>query len=176
MVWLIGMKKGTRGMRRFFGGSVVSIACLVATAVTAAEVNIYSYRKEALIKPQLEAFKKATGINYNLLTGKAGGLLQRLKSEGANSPADILLTADVGRLHRAKAIGVLQPVRSKILEAHIPAQLRDPNGYWFGLGLRARAIFYAKDRVKPGDLSTYEDLANAKWKGRINRLPLWQYK
>ena len=118
------------------------------SGASAATVNIYSYRQEALIKPQLEAFKKATGISYNLITGSAGGLLQRLKN-------------------RAKEMGILQPVRSDILESTIPARFRDPEGYWFGLGIRARAIFYSADRVKPSELSSYEDLASAKWKGRI---------
>jgi iron(III) transport system substrate-binding protein len=139
----------------------------VSSAALSAEVNIYSYRQEALIKPQLEAFRKATGTSYNLITGKAGGLLQRLKNEGMNSPADILFTVDAGRLHRALQMGLLQPVRSKILETHIPARFRDPQGRWFGLGVRARAIFYHTDRVKPSELSSYEDLADPKWKGRI---------
>jgi iron(III) transport system substrate-binding protein len=134
---------------------------------TAAEVNIYSYRQEALIKPQLEAFKKATGISYNLITGKAGGLMQRLKNEGMNSPADLLFTVDAGRLHRAIQMDLLQPVQSRVLETHIPARYRDPKGRWFGLGIRSRAIFYNVDRVKPAELSTYEDLADARWKGRI---------
>jgi iron(III) transport system substrate-binding protein len=137
------------------------------TAALSAEVNIYSYRQEALIKPQLEAFRKETGISYNLITGKAGGLLQRLKNEGMNSPADILFTVDAGRLHRALQMGLLQPVRSKILETQIPVRFRDPKGRWFGLGIRARAIFYHTDRVKPSELSSYEDLVDTKWKGRI---------
>ena len=133
----------------------------------AAEVNIYSYRKEALIKPQLDAFRKATGISYNLITGSAGGLLQRLRNEGRNSPADVLFTTDVGRLSRAAGMGLLQPVRSKLLERHIPARFRDPDGNWFGLGIRARAIFYNPARVKRAELSTYEALTDAKWRGRI---------
>lgn len=133
----------------------------------AADVNIYSYRKEALIKPQLEAFKKATGVSYNLITGSAGGLLQRLKNEGRNSPADVLFTTDVGRLTRAKKMGLLRPVRSKILETQIPLRFRDPKGYWFGLGIRARAIFYNPARVNPSELSTYEALTDKKWRGRI---------
>ena len=140
---------------------------LVTVTADAAGVNIYSYRKEALIKPQLEAFKKATGISYKLITGKAGGLLQRLKNEGMNSPADILFTVDAGRLHRAIEMGLLQPVRSSILEAQIPARFRDPSGRWFGLGIRARAIFYHVDRVNPAELSSYEDLTDPKWRGRI---------
>ena len=147
--------------------AAVALATGVTNVARSAEVNIYSYRKEALIKPQLEAFKKATGISYNLITGKAGGLMQRLKNEGMNSPADLLFTVDAGRLHRAIEMGLLQPVRSKILEKQIPARYRDPQGRWFGLGLRSRAIFYHVDRVKPSELSTYEDLANPKWKGRI---------
>jgi iron(III) transport system substrate-binding protein len=147
--------------------ALLSVAVSGATELTAAEVNIYSYRQEALIRPQLEAFKKATGISYNLITGSASGLLQRLKNEGMNSPADLLFTVDAGRLYRARDMGLLQRVRSKTLESVIPARFRDPEGYWFGLGIRARAIFYSVDRVKPSDLSSYEELTGAKWKGRI---------
>ncbi len=139
----------------------------IIPVASAADVNIYSYRKEALIKPQLEAFRKATGISYNLITGSAGGLLQRLKNEGRNSPADVLFTTDVGRLSRAAKMDLLQPVRSKILERHIPARFRDPGGRWFGLGIRARAIFYNPKKVKRSALSTYEALADPKWRGRI---------
>jgi iron(III) transport system substrate-binding protein len=145
----------------------LAVAWVIWPAVAAADINIYSYRKEALIKPQLEAFRKATGIGYNLITGSAGGLLQRLRNEGRNSPADILFTTDAGRLVRAKAMGLLQPVASAVLEKHIPARFRDPGGHWFGLGVRARLIFYNPDRVKRQDLSTYEALASLKWKGRI---------
>jgi len=142
-------------------------AAISATAANAAEVNIYSYRKEALIRPQLEAFRKATGIAYNLITGSAGGLLQRLRNEGINSPADILFTTDAGRLIRAAKLGLLQQVKSEIIARNVPARLRDPDGYWFGLGVRARVIFYNVARVKPAELSTYEALTDAKWKGRL---------
>jgi iron(III) transport system substrate-binding protein len=128
----------------------------------AGEVNIYSYRKEHLIRPQLEAFSKATGITYNIVTGSADALAQRIRREGANSPADVLLTVDAGRLVRAKAIGILQGVRSATLERSIPARYRDPEGFWFGLGLRARTLFYTVDRVDPASLSTYEALTDAK--------------
>lgn len=152
-----------------------AVASIAATAIlfglagplAGAEVNIYSYRQDALIKPQLEAFRQATGIGYNLISGDASGLIERLRNEGANSPADILLTVDVGRLHHAKKLGVLQPVESRTLETAIPAKYRDPEGYWFGLGMRARAFFYHVDRVKPSELSSYEELADPKWKGRI---------
>ena len=152
------------------GGAAIALALVVAAmpvAQAAADVNIYSYRKESLIKPQLEAFRKATGISYNLITGSAGGLLQRLRNEGRNSPADVLFTTDVGRLSRAMKMGLLQPVRSKVLEQHIPSRFRDPKGHWFGLGIRARAIFYNPQKVKPSELSTYEALADGKWRGRI---------
>lgn len=157
--------EASRGLAGFM--AVFAVATGLTNAASSAEVNIYSYRKEALIKPQLEAFRKATGISYNLITGKAGGLMQRLKNEDMNSPADMLFTVDAGRLHRAIEMGLLQSVRSSILETHIPARFRDPQGRWFGLGIRSRAIFYNVDKVKPSELSTYEDLANAKWKGRI---------
>jgi len=130
-------------------------------------VNVYSYRKEALIKPQLDAFTAASGIRVNLVTGKADALLERLKSEGRNSPADILLTTDIGRMVRARDAGVLKSVKSAALTSSIPAKYRDPEGHWFGLSVRARIIFYAPDRVKSSELSTYEDLTQAKWKDRI---------
>ena len=145
-------------------GLVLSMSVLPALA---GEVNIYSYRKEHLIRPQLEAFSKATGISYNIVTGSADALAQRIRREGVNSPADVLLTVDAGRLVRAKTVGILQPVRSAVLESAIPARYRDPEGYWFGFGLRARLLFYAVDRVDPASLSTYEALTDAKWKDSI---------
>jgi iron(III) transport system substrate-binding protein len=143
------------------------LGLLVAISAAAAEVNLYSARKEALIKPLLTRFTEQTGITVNLLTGKADALLKRLESEGDNSPADLLLTVDAGRLNRAKAAGVLQPIRSPVLDAAIPAEYRDPEGYWFGLSLRARPIMYVKKRVDPTQLSTYEELAGPNWRGRI---------
>ena len=139
----------------------------IATESNAAEVNVYSARKEALIKPLLQQFEKDTGIQVNLVTGKADTLLQRLVSEGKNSPADVLITVDIGRLHRARQAKVLQPIQSTLLEAAIPAQYRSAQGYWFGLSLRARAIVYATDRVTPQQLSTYEALAGPDWKQKI---------
>jgi iron(III) transport system substrate-binding protein len=131
------------------------------------EVNVYSARKEALIKPLLERFSNETGIRFNLVTGKADALLKRLQSEGRNSPADLLITTDAGRLHRAKAAGVLQPVQSVTLNQAIPPPYRDPEGYWFGLSVRARTIAYVKQRVDPSALSTYEALTDPHWKNRI---------
>lgn len=153
----------------------ILLGCAVAAGMmagavglaAAAEVNVYSARKDELIKPLLDAFTAKSGITVNLLTADADQLIERLKNEGANSPADLLITTDAGRLHRAEAEGLLQPVRSEVLAKNIPAHLRDPQNHWFGLSQRARAVFYAKDRVKPTELSSYEDLADPKWKGRI---------
>ena len=140
---------------------------LAVPAQAAEEVNIYSARKEDLIKPLLDDFSKQAGIAVNLVTDKEETLLQRLQSEGANTPADLMLTTDAGRLAAAKKAGVLQAVKSETLAARIPAAYRDPDGYWYGLSVRARPIIYAKDRVKPADLSTYEGLADPKWKGKV---------
>ena len=148
-------------------GLALAAALSGAMPAAAEEVNVYSYRKAHLIGPLLEAFTARTGITVRLVTGNADALLERLKSEGLNSPADVLLTVDAGRLIRAKAAGVLQPVRSAVLERLVPARFRDPEGAWFGLSLRARVIFHARDRVRPDELSTYEDLADPKWRGRL---------
>jgi len=112
-------------------------------------------------------FTEQTGIEINVVKGSADQLIQRLINEGENSPADILLTVDAGRLHRAKEAGLLQPIRSRTLYRNIPAALRDPDNQWFALTVRARVIVYSKNRVNPSDLSTYEDLAGSQWKGRI---------
>ncbi|MEJ2316990.1 MAG: Fe(3+) ABC transporter substrate-binding protein [Gammaproteobacteria bacterium] len=149
---------------------VLTAVALVLTPLLASasgEVNLYSARKEQLIKPLLDSFTEETGIKVNLVTGKADALLKRLETEGRNTPADLLITTDAGRLHRAKEAGVLQSVTSETLKTAIPDNLRDPEGYWFGLSQRARPIFYVKDKVDPSELSTYEDLAGEKWKGRI---------
>lgn len=137
------------------------------TSQAAEEVNLYSARMEVLIKPLLDQFTQNTGINVNLVTGKADELLQRLKLEGQNSPADMLLTTDAGRLHRAMQHDVLQAIQSPILEQRIPANYREPAGYWYGLSLRARPIMYAIDRVDPSELSSYEQLSDDKWDNKI---------
>jgi iron(III) transport system substrate-binding protein len=147
--------------------ALVALAPGVFSAVRADEVNVYSYRQEMLMRPLLEAFTEATGIEVHVVSGKADALLERLRSEGDNSPADVLLTADAGRLIRAREAGVLRPVRSAVLEAAIPRQYRDPDGYWFGLSVRARPIVYARGRVDPAELSTYAALAGPRWKGRV---------
>jgi iron(III) transport system substrate-binding protein len=132
-----------------------------------AEINIYSHRHYDSDKILYKAFTEETGIKINVVKGGADQLIQRLISEGNSSPADILMTVDAGRLERAKKVGILQPASSEVLEKNVPIEMRDPEGYWYGLTVRARVIVYSKDRVKPGDLSTYEDLTNSKWEGRI---------
>ena len=130
-------------------------------------VNIYSARKEALILPILERFRDQTGIEFSLVTGKADALLKRLRMEGEASPADVFITVDAGRLHRAKEAGVLQKIGSESIDAAVPAHLRDADGFWVALSKRARTIIYARDRVDATALSTYEGLADPTWKGRI---------
>ena len=130
-------------------------------------VNIYSARKEVLILPLLKKFKKKTGINFRLITGKADGLLKRIEIEGKLSPADIFITVDAGRLQRAKDSGVLQKIDDPIINKKIPKNLRDKDNFWFGLSLRARTIIYNKNYVNRSDLSTYENLANPIWKGKL---------
>lgn len=154
-------------MKKMITFGLVLALTTAASQALSSEVNVYSARKEALIKPLLDRFSEETGISVNLVTGKADALLKRLKSEGANSPADLLITTDAGRLHRARSADVLQPVNSDTLNSAIPASYRDPEGYWHGLSVRARVITYIKDKVNPADLSRYEDLADPKWKGRI---------
>jgi len=137
------------------------------SVATANEVNVYSARKEKLIKPLLDKFTASTGIKVNLLTGKDDALLERMRVEGKNTRADVLITVDAGRLHRAKMMNLLQAVNSPILNSTIPVHLRDKHRKWFGLTLRARPIVYSPARVNKSELSTYEDLASPKWKGRV---------
>jgi len=131
------------------------------------EVNVYSARKEALIKPLLDRFTSETGIAVNLITGKADALVERMKAEGEHSPADVLITTDAGRLYRAQQEQQLAAVDSDVLSEQVPAALRDPDGYWYGLSVRARVVVYAPDRVDPSALSTYEALADEQWRDRI---------
>jgi iron(III) transport system substrate-binding protein len=131
------------------------------------EVVVYSARAEQLIKPMFDAFTKETGVPVKFITDKEGPLMERLKAEGKNTPADVLLTVDAGNLWQAANEGLLQPVQSAVLQKNIPAHLKDPNNQWFGLSVRARTIVYNTKALKPADLSTYEDLASPKWKGKL---------
>lgn len=139
----------------------------VANVSQAEQVVVYSARIEELIKPMFDAFTRETGIQVKFTTDKEGALLARLKAEGKRTPADILITADAGNLWEAARAGLLKSVSSPVLESNIPAHLRDPQGQWFGLSIRARTIVYNTQKVKPSDLSSYEDLADPKWKGRL---------
>ncbi len=151
-----------RRLVRIVGASLALLA-----GVSQAQVNIYSAREENLIKPILDRYSEQTGTTINLITGGADELIKRLELEGENSPADLLLTVDVGRLLRAKQADLLQPVESDVLAEAIPEQYRDSEGYWFGLSLRSRVIVYDKTRVNPSELSSYEALADPKWKGKL---------
>lgn len=148
-------------------GLGAALLALPAGAAGAAEVNIYSSRHYDADRQLFAAFEKETGIQVNVIEGKDDELIERLKAEGRNSPADVLLAVDAGRLWRAQNADVLQPVKSAALEKSVPLAYREKDGYWFGLSARARVIIYNKTTVKPSDLSTYEDLALPKWKGRL---------
>lgn len=146
---------------------VLALSATGCAQAMAAEVNVYSSRKEALIKPLLDQFTQETGVKVNLVTGKDDALIARLQKEGAKSPADLLITADAGRLYRAKQAGLLQPHGSQKATHAVPAKLQDVDGQWLGLTQRARPIFYVKGKVNPDQLSTYEALTDPKWKGEI---------
>lgn len=160
--------------------AAVSVAMAVATAVTIAgllwspsvraedqELNIYSSRHYQTDEALYDRFTELTGIRINRLEGKGDQLMERVRSEGVNSPADVLITVDAGRLWRAEEAGLFQPVQSAVLKERIPAHLRHPDGLWFGFSTRARLIFYNKGEIPEGAIETYEDLADPRWKGRV---------
>jgi len=157
----------SRALYRYVAAIVCCAGLLGASAARAEQVVVYSARIEQLIKPMFDAFTKDTGIGVKFVTDKESALLARLKAEGKNTPADMLITTDAGNLWEAAREGLLRPVESKTLEVNIPAYLRDPQNQWFGLSVRARTIIYNTQKVKPSDLSTYEALADPKWKGRL---------
>ncbi|NJS38744.1 MAG: Fe(3+) ABC transporter substrate-binding protein [Rhodobacteraceae bacterium] len=140
------------------------LAC--TTPVLAQEINVYSHRQPELIQPLVDAFTAETGIKVNVAFVDKG-MAERLVAEGDRSPADLVLTVDIARLMQIVEAGVTQPVQSDVLEANIPETLRDPGDQWFGLTARARIVYASKDRVAPGEVTTYEDLASDKWKGRL---------
>lgn len=158
-------------LKKSFNSCVATVlfcAALISPSLSfAEEVVVYSARIEKLIKPMFDVFTKNTGISVKFVTDKAGVLLTRLKAEGKNTSADMLITTDAGNLWKATHEGLLDPIESEVLETNIPVHLRDPQKQWFGLSVRARTIVYNTRTVKLSDLSTYEDLANSKWKGRL---------
>jgi iron(III) transport system substrate-binding protein len=146
----------------------LSTLALLACSVPALaqEINVYSHRQPELIQPLVDAFTAETGIAVNVAFVDKG-MAERLQAEGDRSPADLVLTVDIARLMQIVEAGVTQPVQSDVLEANIPAELRDPQDHWFGLTSRARVVYASKERVQPGEVTTYEDLASDKWKGRL---------
>ena len=141
-------------------------ALTLASTAVAQEVNVYSYREPALIQPLMDAFTAQTGVAVNVAFLNKG-LIERLRAEGRRSPADLVFTVDISRLHGVKDAGLTQPVQNDALTNNIPAEFRDPDNHWFGLTTRARIIYASKDRVAPNEVTTYEDLADSKWKDRI---------
>ena len=148
--------------------SVLTVSSITTVQATSDDsVTVYSSRKEHLIKPLFEAFTKDTGVKVEYLTGKGGALIERLKLEGANTPADMFMTVDAGNLWYVGSQDLFQPVQTETLKSNIPSHLRDPDGLWTGLSVRARTIVYSTDRVNSADLSTYADLSASKWKGKL---------
>ena len=147
--------------------SVIISLFISATYVSADEVNVYSARKGYLLQPLVDAFENDTGVKVNVISGKAKVLQKRIKQEGVNTRADVLLTVDAGNLYKAKKDNLLERISSIKLNNLIPSYLRDDDGYWYGLSIRSRVIMYNPDKVKTSDLSSYEDLADKKWKNRI---------
>jgi len=130
-------------------------------------LNLYSSRHYQTDEALYTGFTKLTGIKVNRIEAGEDALIERIRNEGARSPADVLVTVDAGRLWRAEQLGMFQPVKSALLDARIPASFREPNGLWYGFSLRARVIAYNKAKIGPGEIRNYEDLADAKWKGRV---------
>ena len=147
--------------------AALALTLLGGTAQAADEVVVYSSRIDELIKPVFDAYTKETGVKVKFITDKEAPLMQRIKAEGSNATADLLLTVDAGNLWQAEQMGILQPIKSAVIDANIPPQYRASSHDWTGLSLRARTIAYATDRVKPEELSTYEALAGKKWEGRL---------
>jgi len=149
--------------------ATAALLCFTAfgasTASADGEVNVYTYRETKLIQPLFDAFTKDTGIKVNVVSASSG-LEQRIKTEGASSPADVLLVVDISRLEDAVQSGITQPLNSKAIDEVVPAAYRDPEGHWAAVALRARVVYASKERVKQ-DAITYEDLADPKWKGKI---------
>ena len=150
---------------RFLAPIIVATGAIAS--LQAAELNIYSHRHYGVDAELAKAFTEKTGIKVNVQSANADQLIERIKSEGANSPADLFVTVDVARIQRLKADGLLQPVKSEVIDTQIPAPFRDPEGYWIPYTIRARIIVASKERVKAGEIETYEDLADPKWEGRL---------
>ena len=155
--------------RRTVFGTVITVAVLASGLPAQAQevLNLYSARHYQTDDALYAGFTEKTGIEVNRIEGESDALIERMKSEGANSPADVFVTVDAGRLWRAEEAGLFQPVESEALNKAIPENLRHPDGLWFGFSTRARLIYYDKTKIQPGEIKTYEDLADPKWKGKV---------
>ena len=153
--------------RTLLGGAALLVASPALLRAQTRTLNLYSSRHYDTDEALYSDFTKQTGITINRVEAGEDPLLARLQSEGANSPADVLITVDAGRIERASSLGLLQPFASEALASRIPANLRDPDGHWFGFSTRARVLFVAKDKVPEGAIGSYEDLADPKWKGKV---------
>lgn len=152
------------------GRVLAAVALIGVTSIAAAQekvLNLYTARHYQTDEALYSGFTKRTGIKINRIEGGEDALFERIKTEGANSPADVFITVDIGRIWRADQAGIFEAVKSPLLESRIPAAFRDPSNHWFGFSARARVIAYNKAEVKPGEIKNYEDLANPKWKGKI---------
>ncbi|HEX6266200.1 MAG TPA: Fe(3+) ABC transporter substrate-binding protein [Burkholderiales bacterium] len=149
--------------------SSIAMALVLSSPAAAQDkvVNIYSSRHYQTDEALYSGFTKKTGITVNRIEAGEDALIERIRNEGARSPADVMITVDAGRLWRAEQMGLFQPVKSALLESRIPESFREPGGQWFGFSMRARVIAYNKGKVRPGEIQTYEQLAEPKWKGRV---------
>ena len=147
--------------------ALVGVLAMGGAAAQEKVVNVYSGRHYQTDEALYTGFTKATGIKVNRIEASEDAIIERIRNEGARSPADVMITVDAGRLWRAEQLGLFQPVKSASLEQRIPESLREPGGHWFGFSTRARVIAYNKDKVRPGEIGTYEELAEPKWKGRV---------
>lgn len=153
-------------MKKFVATSLFFVTLFFSSPIFASEVNIYSYRQPFLIEPLTTAFTDKTGIKVNIVYLRKG-MIERMKAEGKRSPADVVLTVDISRLSALVEAGLTQQVVSQILSTNVPEKYRDPAGHWFGLTTRARIIYVSKERVRTGEIKSYEDLADAKWRGKV---------
>ena len=153
-------------MKKFVATSLFFVTLFFSSPIFASEVNIYSYRQPFLIEPLTTAFTDKTGIKVNIVYLRIG-MIERMKAEGKRSPADVVLTVDISRLSALVEAGLTQQVVSQTLSTNVPEKYRDPAGHWFGLTTRARIIYVSKERVPAGEIKSYEDLADPKWRGKV---------